>query len=449
MNNKRGNKEKATLRFGPADFVHGPFVACPRCNQNQFGIVSISGRGFARRCKSCLYPIGTGNETLVHYPLPRLRKRIIYLDQLAISEMMKTLNPQTSANKGKRVRPEWRAAFESLDSLCKLQLTICPDSHFHHEESYVYEHYSALKRIYELLSHGITFRDCDSIKSTQLLRHCESWLSKESADNIIERKDALPANVDDWRDTIYITIKSDFVSDFADDIRKDRARASARLQALFTTWKQQKGRSFKQWYEPEIRDFGRGLIEQHDEYIARKQAIREGRISPTAENFWPPPAYDQIQMILRTCHEHLGGNGNAVQLAGEYLLNANFATLPYVRISALLLAGIARRAAAGQKRPPSQGMVNDINMVSTLLPYCDAMFVDKEVHTLLHEGDIRQRLGVNTRVFSPSDFEGFFAFLDQIRAGASAEHLQKVAEVYGEGAGKPFVRVFEVDAEIE
>ncbi len=446
-NQQRREDASRTFTFGPRDFVHGPFVECPKCKQHQFGIVSINGRGYSRRCKSCLYPIGTGKGTLIHVPLPSLHKSIIYLDQPIISEMMKALNPKTKANQKNRVRAEWRMAFEKLDTVCKLQLTICPDSLYHHDESYVHQHYSALKRIYELFSHGVSFRNGRTIKDTQLRRHYSGWLSRSAFDAPIERRDALPANVDDWNDRIQITIKSDYDSDFADDIRKNRAQVHEEMRALFADWHQQRTKKFMDWYEPELRGFGLGLMEQHDGFIALKRRIQNGEIAVTSDNMWPPHAYDQVRMLLRICLDAGNTLEKACESASNYMRTADFSTLPYVRISALLLAGIARRAAAGQKRPPSQGMANDINMVATMLPYCDAMFVDKEIHGLLQEGDIRERLGYSTRVFSTSDFIGFFTYLDEIRLSATAEHLAKVREVYGAEWGKPYVEVFESDDE--
>jgi hypothetical protein len=42
-------------------------------------------------------------------------------------------------------------------------------------------------------------------------------------------------------------------------------------------------------------------------------------------------------------------------------------------------AVIGQKAATGQKEPPNQGTVNDINIVSGLMPYCDAMLIDNKV----------------------------------------------------------------------
>jgi hypothetical protein len=65
--------------------------------------------------------------------------------------------------------------------------------------------------------------------------------------------------------------------------------------------------------------------------------------------------------------------------------------VPYLRISTLLWAALARKAAVGgQRRAPTHGMMNDVKTVATVLPYCDAVFVDNELAGLLGEEPLRR-----------------------------------------------------------
>lgn len=62
--------------------------------------------------------------------------------------------------------------------------------------------------------------------------------------------------------------------------------------------------------------------------------------------------------------------------------------IPFNDIASSLWASIAHQAAyGGRKKPPDRGMVSDIDMISTLLPYCDAMFIDREMFELLRHGE--------------------------------------------------------------
>ena len=78
-----------------------------------------------------------------------------------------------------------------------------------------------------------------------------------------------------------------------------------------------------------------------------------------------------------------------------------FDKIPFVKISSLLLTGIARKALSGQVEPPDQGMANDLFIISHYLPYCDAMFIDNECAALLSENPIRAQLNeYGSKMFS-------------------------------------------------
>src|SRR5437667_6213231 len=84
---------------------------------------------------------------------------------------------------------------------------------------------------------------------------------------------------------------------------------------------------------------------------------------------------------------------------------------PVNQLGSLLWAVIAQRAAAGQRRPPNRGMVNDINTVSSLLPFCDAMLVDNECRALIGNIPQRHQWSYPTLVFSPDTGAEFLAYL--------------------------------------
>ena len=116
----------------------------------------ICSHHYCRRCRHCFWPPVT-EPGAAHFPLPKLDKKIIYLDQFAISNMMKALNPRTRAHQQGKVDGWWLALFERLDSLCKLQFIVCPSSAIQTEESLVTPYHGALERMYEQLSGGIKF----------------------------------------------------------------------------------------------------------------------------------------------------------------------------------------------------------------------------------------------------------------------------------------------------
>jgi hypothetical protein len=83
-------------------------------------------------------------------------------------------------------------------------------------------------------------------------------------------------------------------------------------------------------------------------------------------------------------------------------------------------------------------MKNDILMVSSLLPYCDAMFLDREMHGLLKENDVHSRLRFPTKLFSMANVEELLCYLDSLRQTATSEEVERIRHVYGDEWFKPY-----------
>lgn len=96
---------------------------------------------------------------------PPHRKKVIYVDQFAISDMMKAVDAHAGGHK--RVERFWLELFEGLERVCKLQLAVCPFSPVHRDESLVSRTFEPLKRMYEQLSNGVTFHHGDQIEQKQ------------------------------------------------------------------------------------------------------------------------------------------------------------------------------------------------------------------------------------------------------------------------------------------
>ena len=157
---------------------------------------------------------------------------------------------------------------------------------------------------------------------------------------------------------------------------------------------------------------------------------------------WPPPAVLLVTSIRETFSLSGLSEGDAWHKTIEYLKCADMSEVLFFRISAMLYAALARKASSGQLRMPSQGMMNDIRAISAMLPYCNAMFLDKECTALLNEQPLRTRLGSGTKVFSLNTKDEFVSFLNLIEAQAPREHLDKVREVYGDDWRKPYVTMY-------
>lgn len=440
---KRKKKAVKTIKIDPRMFISPPYTKCPKCSKQEFGVLSIYGDRYTRRCRECWHTQS--------YKLPKLKKKTVYLDQMAISGMMKLLHPKIEARRKAKIKPVWKKLFEKLDRLVKLQLIICPDSSTHLRESLVMAgYYQPLRRMYEQLSNGVSFQDEETIKRFQISVSFRKWLGEKEVEEIGVHDVILDDGLEGWQERSRVSVDV-----FGQDERipqmiiKERDEVDHYIRQVFKRWQLEKQKSFMNWYEEERAAFGPMILRSYFESVLRYAAVAEGKIRPTLGFIMP----STTSVMMAEMHERLEDKGftdeELLMKSAEYLKSEEIKEIPYVRISAGLFAAMARKAASGQKKPPTRGAVNDVKSISALSPYCDAMFIDKEFHSLLGEHVDRKPildfLGIKTRFFSQNNIDEFFKHLAQIENSASKKHLEKVEEVYGEDWGKPYIEMYEVE----
>src|ERR1700693_6379093 len=79
-----------TMRIDPRDFIMSPYLRCPKCGAEEYGVLSVSDTRCKRRCRICWYTATVD--------LPEIRKKIVYLDQFAFSNIMKFLSPEVKGH---------------------------------------------------------------------------------------------------------------------------------------------------------------------------------------------------------------------------------------------------------------------------------------------------------------------------------------------------------------
>lgn len=71
-------------------------------------------------------------------------------------------------------------------------------------------------------------------------------------------------------------------------------------------------------------------------------------------------------------------------------------------------------------------------MISSLMPYCDAMLIDSQFAGYLRESPLNKFVNYKTKIFSYKTRNDFMQFLDDIEnEGATKEHINVLNEVYG------------------
>jgi Zn ribbon nucleic-acid-binding protein len=434
-------KKAKTVTISKRLFVGGPYTDCPQCGRkNTFGKSMMTAhRSYTKECVECPY-----KQT---FALPDIKKKIIYLDQFVISNMMKALNPRSASyNKIRAEQPRWLKLYERLDTLLKKQLIICPDSIYHRDESVVGEHFDAMVRIYEHLSEGTTFFDHTTIERFQIAQHFKKYLDGKPNEPLeLDATKMVHGDLHVWEGGFRVSVRHRPMPGEIDGLRRQRESSYASFLPIFERWKTEKNKSFSDRVLEEAAGLGKGLWETAGKFLRRKQELMQrlaqgGEMSDEDLNAVLPPQSNEIlNDMIRVLNSRGVSGQDARDKINEYFNSPDLLNVPAVRLTSLMFAGIARQTALGRTNPPSRGMFNDVFAIGSLLPYCDAMFIDNEMAGLISNNPVRKEIGYTTKIFSSRTFSDFMSYLDSIETNADPKHLQYVADAYGET--KPYMNI--------
>lgn len=417
-------------------FVHGPFVRCPACGQDQFGVLLIFDRHYVRRCKHCTHD--------AHFPLPPLEKKVIYLDQFVISNMMKELDPAHPAVAKGTNRGFYRTLFERLDRLFKLQLIICPDSPVQNEESVVDRRFEKLRRVFRHFSHGLGFQPPETIFHAQLLHAFRRWLGRPP-ETPLDREFALNGKYNVWNARLRIDLNYTLPG-FAASLRQTGENRTKHMRAVCEKWQRAESFSFQAAMEGEARAIVEEPWRQWREYAAR---LATAQITPVQQEstladlaaLFPLAVSGLVTHMLAELKE-LSAELRFEKIS-QFFESQAARSVSYVRITALFWASLARDVRAGRKPEnfPTGSLYNDVDVVAAFAPYCDAMFVDKQVSHLATQAELKRELAPHCSIYSfrKGEDEQFLEYLAEIEKDATPAHLEKVAEVYGADWPSPYV----------
>jgi hypothetical protein len=431
-----------TFVIDPRVFISGPFERCAVCGQQSYGTLSITGNRRHRECRECR---ASGYEEL-----PRLRKRVIYIDQFALSNMMKAIDATAKGHARTAADPFWLRLFESLERLCKLQLAICPASEAHTRESLMVDFYAAIKRMSDQLSHGIAFHE-EYIRELQIHTAARAWAKGEQARYDFDAANVVDGDLHGWHERIIIGVSGGYPESLVESIRAERDRIGAEIESLYNRgYVNAPNIGYRAWLQRENERAPEAMLLAHEAWLNRAKEIYSGERPFDLDELMPPPAVQRLTVIARVMGEHFGGSRqHALSKVGEFLRSSAFAEIPYIAIAHRLWAVIAMKASAGQKKAPNRGTVNDIAVVSTLLPYCDAMLLDHPCLAMIEDIPRDFALPYPTRLFSTRRADELFDYLADIERQADPAVLATVERVYGPDWATPFLTMYDVERQRE
>lgn len=431
-----------TFRIDPRMWISEPFVDCPKCGRPEYGSLQISNNRWTHRCRACWH---TATESL-----PPVERHAIYLDQMALSNMAKALDPVWKAKRGEQ-DPYWGDLFRKLERLVKLQVLTCPSSPIHDEESAVTEYADVLRRLREYLAGGISLRYSTQVHASQLYGGLTAFEAGRPATLADYLRTGLPSiadgRLDQWSDRIQLSVNFPTSVETVDSYRSTRDKIGEVLAAWWEVWRANP-RPFEESYEAERRALYQTWIDIFNANARQFQAMQRGEVPFDPDIAFPPPAVGTLSGLL----SHFQRHGLTRQQANERLLAflESEAALgaPANDINALLMAGLARKAMSGQRKPPGRGTGNDLQAIASYLPYCDAMFVDNQFAGLMREQPLATKLArYKARVFSIRTRDEFLDYLAELEAAVPEDHVARVRTVYGDTWLAPFDTILEAERE--
>ena len=388
----------------------------------------VSNNHWTRRCRECWH---TASRRL-----PALSKRAVYLDQMALSNMAKSLDPIWSAKRGKQ-DPYWIRLFEQLERLVKLQVLVCPESPVHEEESAVTPYAAVLRRLREYLASGVSLRDWSEIIRHQLYK---AITAVESNVPVVPStyvtgglREVVHGHLDTWSNRLTVSVNFATLPESIQSYRTVRDQMGSALESIWSQW-MAVPRTFEQQYEQERYALYEAWCEAYNKHRQRFQRMEVGLEPLNLDAIIPSaPVQSVAWLVDHFLKIHMGDRRAANAAVVDFLRSEAALQAPANDINALLLAALARKAATGQKKAPGRGTANDVRAISSYLPYCDAMFVDDHCAGLLRDEPIATRLGpLEARVFSNRTRDAFLEHLAQMETAVPVDHVTLVREVYGE-----------------
>lgn len=373
---------------------------CPGCGRkDSYGNVNVSGNTLARGCLSCRH--------WDRIPLPPLNKQILYLDQFFYSHAFRGGNKH------------FVEAKQKIQKLVYDQLLVAPYSNVHEDETHLWtpEQREPLWKFIKQTSVGHDFWPEYHVKEAQIHRAFEAFLGNGPAVHQVERRDAVPKDVNGWDGYVWIDVGS-FRPDPA-TIRSGKQESVNSLLDLFPVWAAKES-TFEKDVREELKGGSDSYVKLYVEYVQRMAGGDFKALMDSTVN---------SQIVERLMHygaKHLPGPLRMQRIVA-FFESEHFANVPVERISAeffALLRGMVRRGAFVSREKALKrfkGFFFDVRFISTYAPYCDAMVVDTVMHRWATDPliDLPGRFG--TKLFSRANWQEFDRYLDDLARGRTPE----------------------------
>jgi len=238
-----------------------------------------------------------------------------------------------------------------------------------------------------------------------------------------------------WQDRLIVSVNMTYPEHMIAALRNYRDSLHQSVVKYFEECQATPEPSYEHWFQRERRGGRIGIIE----------AVRDWREGKVTSSF----GVDDFLLIQAVFRANGVGDAAFGPRVLEFLDSETFTESPASGIATRMWAVFGHKASNGQRQPPDRGTMNDINVVSTLLPYCDAMFIDNRCRALWTDIPKKYALKYQTEMFSTNTCEAFLDYVKNIEAAADPQILSDVREVYGDDWPTPFLTMYDVERKME
>lgn len=394
----------------------GPFETCPYCKEkDKFGILSAGRDRLTMRCIECR---NSHSENL-----PELDKKLIYLDQFVFSNLF---HLETGERQIKSNTKFWIEVHQQLKRLVLLQQILLPHSDVHHSETLVSMYSNDLRKCYEHIGGDARLLDTNQIELDHYRELQAAYIEgrtpkiERGPDHVIER------GRKEWLNDMHISVNADY-SQFKDRQRASNERSSASLNNLVSYWQDEKP-SYDDVIELELGAHAKERKRSVLQLVLDSFEAEQNGDFMAQMNFMMHPIMSEYSMLLKGFQRAGVEENEVANKIYEFWSWDEHRKQPESLIAAHMFAGMARKVVAGQKNVGGS-FLNDVRAIATYAPSVDAMFIDKECHTLLNESS--EQLEYRARIFSLNTQDEFLEFLAQLEASIPDEVRDFANRIYG------------------
>ena len=383
---------------------------CPGCRRkDSFGNVDVFGGNHVfRGCKSCNY-----KERI---PLPKLKKKIAYLDQFFFSHAFRGQEPR------------FLDAATRIQRASALQLLIAPYSSIHEDETHLWSGRDELFRFIKTVSRGHSFRYAQEVHRFQLLRAFKAWRSNQTSGYELEENDAFQDGIHGWDGYMRIDVGR-YLGDI-ELIRSLKNESAEGLIGLFDGWRK-KQTTFEANLQAEYEVAAKGYIDFYIQYLAR---MTSGDHSALLDS-------PIISMVVESMTHVLSEEGvpadQWLRLCAQFLMQSeHFKQTPHQLLSARMHATVKSMVQSGKFTNKElawkkfKGYFYDADHISTYAPYCDVFIMDQLMADIVRQPTVGLEKRYGVKVFSLNNWPEFLEWLESLEQDITPEHRAGLDAAY-------------------